>query len=585
MHSMLFILSTLSSKCDKKAVRWFIIVIVFSFLSAFLMALLPLTLSHLTGLIESKDNVHYEAILLGFVYVSIISAQKLIGFISLYLQSSIRIESIKALSQIYFTALFTNNESISADENTGYVTQKLNQASNELYTLIRNLTMSLLSPFLQVFFSLFIIFRTGDFFVGSAFILYTASFISVSQFYNKRLLKFRQNLMDAGVKTYSKLTDCVKNMPAVRACNSFTFFFQRFENSLNEDAVSQYDYWRLNFIYLLSCSFVNILFFGGALIYTIISVIDGSVSFPHFILVTSYIIALSSPLENLSEMLTEIRHSVNVLYKFLAESCKEVVGSDSTLMPSSNEVTLKNINFYYPDSNVKVLDDVSISINSGEFFTITGKSGSGKSTLVKIISGLLTPNSGYVIFGNSKASSISQFALNDFCYFVTQNERVFMDSVRFNLQIANPNASDEELLLALSMANFPNDSPLSDNSILDILLGDEGMTLSGGQRQRLSLARLFLRKPSVIILDEITSSLDVINEFEVIKNIRSFFKSATIINISHRVSTFQHSQRVCVLDAGTVVDVGTLESLKGTSEYISHILCESPIPSRNATKW
>lgn len=575
MNSIIYILTTLSSKCDRRAVRWFIIVVIFSFLSAFLMALLPLTLSHLTGVIESTKPGHYEALFFGVAYVCIISTQKLISFISLYLQSAIRIESIKTLSQIYFTALFTKTESIAINENTGNVTQRLNHASNDLYILIKNLTMSLLSPLLQVFFSIVFIFWSRDFYVGAVFILYTISFIVISQIYNKRLLLSRQNLMDAGLKTYSRLTDCVKNMPAVRACNSFQFFFQRFEKYLNADAASQYDFWKMNFIYLLSCSFINVIFFGGALIYTILSTINGSVSFSHFILVTSYIIVLSSPLENLSEMLTEIRHSTSNLHKFLTESCTSECGSTgSSLRPSSNGVELNKINFSYPETHSKILNDVSISINPGEFFTITGRSGSGKSTLVKIVSGILQPDSGEVLLGNANSALLSQYILNEFCYFVTQNEKVFMDTVRFNLQIANPSASEDELLRALHLANFTATCVPTDNSILDTILGDEGMTLSGGQRQRLSLARLFLRAPSIIILDEITSSLDVINEFQIMQNIRSCFRNATIINISHRISTFQHAQRICVLEAGSIVEVGTLASLKETSEYISDILNE-----------
>jgi ATP-binding cassette subfamily B protein len=250
------------------------------------------------------------------------------------------------------------------------------------------------------------------------------------------------------------------------------------------------------------------------------------------------------------------------------------ISTGSSLRPSSNGVELNKINFSYPETHSKILNDVSISINPGEFFTITGRSGSGKSTLVKIVSGILQPDSGEVLLGNANSALLSQYVLNEFCYFVTQNEKVFMDTVRFNLQIANPSASEDELLRALHLANFTATCVPTDNSILDTILGDEGMTLSGGQRQRLSLARLFLRAPSIIILDEITSSLDVINEFQIMQNIRSCFRNATIINISHRISTFQHAQRICVLEAGSIVEVGTLASLKETSEYISDILNE-----------
>jgi len=149
-----------------------------------------------------------------------------------------------------------------------------------------------------------------------------------------------------------------------------------------------------------------------------------------------------------------------------------------------------------------------------------------------------------------------------------------MDTLRFNLQIACPEASDEKLLNALTLSQL-NDIPCDNpKALLDLKIGDNGMTLSGGQRQRLSLARLFLRQPQVIILDEVTSSLDVINERKVLSNIKMNFPSAIVINISHRRSTFDCSDEIIVLDKNGIVDRGSLTSLAHGNSYIKSILQE-----------
>ena len=578
MNDLIFVIKSLSSKGDKKAIYWFYTVLGFSLLSAVLLSGLPLILFQITSLLskEKLSSDFNHIYILAFSYIAILASQKMINFVSLYLQSAIRIESIKTLSQIYFKSLY--NSYMSYNENTGDITQKLNHASNDLYTLIKNLAFSVLSPFLQIGFSLAIIIKSGDKYVAFMIICYTVAFVVISQLFNKNLMIYRKNLMVAGLKTYSRLTDCVKNMPAVRACNSFDFFFKNFKKTLSDDADVQYQYWRHNFLYLLTSSFANMLFFGAAFIYTVYSVNVENESLAHFVMISSYIIVLSSPLENLSEMLTGIRQSTQTLFSFIQMiDLNEEAKKDDLLSLNENAIRTRNLNYSYSDDSMLVLENISLDINPGEFFTITGESGSGKTTLAMLISGQLRSKNGSIYIDTHDINDLTQSQCRDALYFVTQKEKVFMDSIRFNLQIANPTASEKELLRAMSLANFPEASSEEDRNTLNTVLGDDGMTLSGGQRQRLSLARLFLRNPQIIILDEVSSSLDVVNEYQLIKNIRKEFPYSTIINISHRASTLQHADRACVISSGKLVDIGKVEDLKARSPYFSRMFFEEPV--------
>ncbi|MNE37088.1 Heterocyst differentiation ATP-binding protein HepA [compost metagenome] len=126
--------------------------------------------------------------------------------------------------------------------------------------------------------------------------------------------------------------------------------------------------------------------------------------------------------------------------------------------------------------------------------------------------------------------------------------------------------------MAIKLARLDDLAVDNTQDLLDMKIGDNGMTLSGGQRQRLSLARLFLRNPCVIILDEVTSALDVINERGVIKNIRLHYPEAVVLNISHRSSTFNFSDEIIVMDNGRIIDRGDFTSLKNRNAYIQSIL-------------
>ncbi|EFJ2202798.1 ATP-binding cassette domain-containing protein, partial [Escherichia coli] len=157
--------------------------------------------------------------------------------------------------------------------------------------------------------------------------------------------------------------------------------------------------------------------------------------------------------------------------------------------------------------------------------------------------------------------------LNEAIYYLTQDDYIFMDTLRFNLRLANYDASENEMFKVLKLANLSvvNNQPVN----LDTHLINRGNNYSGGQKQRISLARLFLRKPAIIIIDEATSALDYINESEILSSIRTHFPDALIINISHRINLLECSDCVYVLDEGNIVASGHFRDLMVSNEYIS----------------
>ncbi|MBI3591530.1 MAG: ABC transporter ATP-binding protein [Candidatus Melainabacteria bacterium] len=241
------------------------------------------------------------------------------------------------------------------------------------------------------------------------------------------------------------------------------------------------------------------------------------------------------------------------------EAAKEVKIEDKETIEFQKTIELNNISFSY-EKEKAVIENLNLIIKRGEFISIVGPSGSGKSTIADLIMGLLTPDKGYIKIDNNPLSAERINSWRSHIGYVTQDTFLFHDTVHANLLWACPNASEKEIKQALKLAaceEFISTLPEG----LETILGDRGIRLSGGERQRLALARALLRKPSLLILDEATSSLDSENEKQIQGAIEQLHGEITVLIISHRLSMVCNSDRIYVLDKGKIVETGDWNSL------------------------
>lgn len=575
--NFLSLFKTVSRATGTRHVGKITFIILLSVLSSVLIIISPVLISRTTGYLMSDTADSFRVIFtLGAVYVFAISAQKIIAFWATYLQSALRVECIASISEFFLKKLYYSD---SQKDNAGGISQQLNQATNDIYIIIRELTFGLLPPLIQLFIALWTILASDDVIVACMFLMFAISFVFTNYVYTHKIVAARQALMDSSRKTYTLLSDSVRNIPVVRVFNGFGVFMKRFNGQLTEDARTQRSFWKVSFHAQLVSALLQIIFFGSAFFYTLYGASTGQVTIEHFILVSSYILILSAPLENLGQSYINFRQSAHAFSAFSGGWLEEPVDRDGNLRrPQNGDITLSGVSFRYPESPSCTLHDVNLHFRTGEFITITGKSGSGKSTLLKILARQLPLTIGNYTLGGCPNEELPEQVFYENIAYVSQEEYVFMDSVAYNLQIANPEATREEMISALAKSGLQI-GHLQGEALLDLNLANEGTNISGGQRQRLSLARLFLRNPAVILLDEITSSLDLISETHAINAILSDFPTATIISISHRISTFNYSDRIIVMHNGRVSDAGPLNELLQRNNFIAQLhRSEEPPP-------
>jgi ATP-binding cassette, subfamily B, bacterial len=204
----------------------------------------------------------------------------------------------------------------------------------------------------------------------------------------------------------------------------------------------------------------------------------------------------------------------------------------------------------------EVLHDLTFRANTGQMVALVGPSGAGKTTVTHLVARLYDATSGTVRVGGTDVREVTLQSLEDVVGYVTQDAHMFHDTIRANLLYARPLAGDDEIWQALRAAQIaPLVESLPDG--LDTVVGDRGYRLSGGERQRLAIARLLLKSPSIVVLDEATAHLDSESEAAVQRALDAALEGRTSLVIAHRLSTVRNADLILVLDAGRIVQSGT----------------------------
>ena len=223
-------------------------------------------------------------------------------------------------------------------------------------------------------------------------------------------------------------------------------------------------------------------------------------------------------------------------------------------------ISLQDLCFSYTRDK-QTLKNISLEIPSGSKIALIGASGSGKTTLAQILSGFYEKESGTLLYNNIAIEKLNKSSLREKIFLVLQMPILFNDTLRFNITMGNEAISDAQIHEALEIAELTQ-MLAGMKKGLDTIVGRHGIRLSGGQRQRLSIARMILADPSVVIFDESTSALDVHTEAKIQTKLIPFLQNKTVITIAHRLSTVKNADKIYVLEDGKIVQQGTHKELE-----------------------
>jgi subfamily B ATP-binding cassette protein MsbA len=222
-------------------------------------------------------------------------------------------------------------------------------------------------------------------------------------------------------------------------------------------------------------------------------------------------------------------------------------------------IVFRNVVFSYQENKV-LFERMNVEFKKGMITAIAGPSGSGKSTICDLLIGLYRPSGGEIQVDGMNMDLLNIHSWRNLIGYISQETFLFNASIRDNILVGNPEASEKEMIAAAKLANIHEFIQTLPEKY-ETVLGDRGLTISGGQRQRIAIARALIRNPEVIILDEATSSLDNESERQIEESLKRFFGEKTIIIITHRLSSLSIADRIYVLDNGSIVESGSYDEL------------------------
>ena len=292
-------------------------------------------------------------------------------------------------------------------------------------------------------------------------------------------------------------------------------------------------------------------------------VASGAMTLGELVMINAYMIQLFIPLNFLGFIYREIREAlINIerLFGLLQAPLNVVDAPDApALQGRGGEVRFNNVDFAYQKDR-PILQNLSFSIPAGHTLAVVGASGAGKSTLARLLFRFYDVDGGSISIDGQDIRDVSQDSLRQHIGVVPQDTVLFNDSIGFNIAYGRPGASDEEVWEVLRMAqleDFVKRLPKG----LDTQVGERGLKLSGGEKQRIAIARVLLKNPPVLILDEATASLDTHSERRILEALDLIAQRRTTLAIAHRLSTIVHAEQILVLDQGQVVEQGNHQQL------------------------
>ncbi|MBI1294865.1 ATP-binding cassette domain-containing protein [bacterium] len=399
----------------------------------------------------------------------------------------------------------------------------------------------------------------------TAIVLFFLPFMAIYAFYfNKKMKRSLRQSKDRIGDINAQVEDTLAGIRVVQSFANeaveeakFARENQRFLSSKKDVSKSE-SYFHEGLLGLTQLMTVIVVIFGS------VAIVNGSLGLADLITFLLYIGILIEPIKRFGNFTRLYQEGITGFERFMEVLEVEPDIQDSPgavdLPAAQGRIEFQGVNFKYKSEQEDVLKQISLTVQAGEYVALVGASGVGKTTLCSLIPRFYEVDAGQILLDGVNIAEIRLRSLRKHIGIVQQDVYLFAGTVADNIRYGNPGASDEEIVEAAKQANAHDFiMALPNGYATDI--GQRGVKLSGGQKQRLSIARVFLKDPPILIFDEATSALDNESERAVRDSLEKLTHSRTTLVIAHRLSTIRNAQRIVVLEGGRIAEMGTHDEL------------------------
>ena len=531
--------------------------------------------NYLNYFVTTKKASGSDDVLIFMVSIIIITflLKNIFNYLSMFFITFLRNGVVKNIRNDIYEQMIKLSLSFYSEKKRGDIVARISSDVQELDNSFLSIFELIVKDPLMVMFTLI-----SMFLISPKLSLFVIIFIPICGFVisvvGKSLRRKSLKVQKEQGQFISLVDETLSGMKILKIFNAEKKFFKKFTDSTNR--FYKFSNSVLNKKNLASplseflgiSSIAGVLWFGGIMVLK-----ENSLDASAFIVYLGLAYNILTPAKSLSRATYKVKKA-----SAAAERIFHIIDNETMVVEDKNAqniesfssgIEINNITFSYEDEIV--VDGLNLKIPKGKSFALVGQSGSGKSTLANLICRFYDVNSGSINVDGINIKNLKKDALRNLIGLVTQDSILFNDSIKNNLLIAKPEATNEEIIECLKIANaweFVSKMPEQ----IDSNIGDSGNKLSGGQKQRLSIARAVLKNPPILVLDEATSALDSESEKLVQNALENLMKNKTSLLIAHRLSTLQNADKIIVLEKGKIIESGVHKELMKNDGIYSNLV-------------
>ena len=512
--------------------------------------------------LSNENGPEYSLLLVVSIVIIIFLLKNIFNYLASFHVTRLRTGVLKDLREKLYQKIIHLPVSYYSDARKGDVMSRMLGDINEVQNSFFQVLELVVREPLTIIFSVAAMLAISTKLTLFVFIFIPISGLIISRIGKNLKTKSRKAQQETGY-FISILDETLGGMKVVKSYNAENLFVSKFNASVNKLQQLSNSIGNKSNLASPMSEFLGILtiavllYYGGYMV-----LVDESLASTAFIGYIALAYTILTPAKNISKASYQVKTGLAA-----AERVFTLMEEENTITSKPNAIhknifdsgiLLENINFRYQDENV--LKDFSLQIPKGKTVALVGQSGSGKSTIANLLMRFYDVNEGRILIDNVDIKDVDLHSLRGLMGLVTQDSILFNDTIKANITLGKLDATDNEIIEALKIANayeFVKELP---NGIYTNI-GDSGNKLSGGQKQRLSIARAVLKNPPIMILDEATSALDTESERLVQIALENMMQNRTSIVIAHRLSTIQKADIIVVMQKGKIVEQGNHEAL------------------------